>query len=120
MASQKIKIVLIDDEVDLCFLLAGILSAQNFAVSFFHTLNNGIQAIKETQPQWVIIDNNLPDGLGWERIDEIIDLVPNVHMILITANPDSHHTNKSAFVHYLVKPIDGNSIIDLIKTQKNF
>lgn len=114
MNAKKISITIIDDEEDLCFLLSGMLRSQGFDVSSYYTLKTGLEAVKRDQPDWVIIDNNLPDGLGWEHVKEIIDAVPHVHIIKISANPDSFRDKHREFVHYLIKPIDVNSIIRLI------
>lgn len=110
-----IKIVIIDDEPDLCFLLSNMLIAQGFGVSYFHSLKSGIDGVREKRPQWVIIDNNLPDGLGWERSDEILNIDETIHLIKISANPDSPRTDNRYNIHYLIKPIKVQSIIDLIK-----
>jgi DNA-binding NtrC family response regulator len=115
MPGRKISIVIIDDEKDLCFLLSGMLEAQGYKASSFQTLQSGMDGVKELQPDWVIIDNNLPDGLGWEKVTEIIDLVPGVHIIKISANPDSDRARHRDFIHYLVKPINVNSVIGLIR-----
>jgi DNA-binding NtrC family response regulator len=118
MDSQKVKIIIIDDEQDLCFLLSHMLLSAGYEVSSFNTLKNGIEAVKNSQPNWVIIDNNLPDGLGWDSVNDIIDLVPEVNIIKISASPDSFHSKPREFIHYLVKPIDVNSIIRLVETQR--
>ncbi|MES2681434.1 MAG: response regulator [Bacteroidota bacterium] len=118
MDAQKVKIVIIDDEQDLCFLLSNMLLAAGYEVSSFNTLRSGIEAVKNLQPNWVIIDNNLPDGLGWDRVNEVIDLVPHVNIIKISASPDSFHSKPREFIHYLVKPIDVNSIVRLVDAQR--
>jgi len=118
MTSEKVKIVIIDDEKDLLFLLSNMLNSQGYDVKTFNTLKAGIEGVKNIQPDWVIIDNNLPDGLGWERVHEIIDLVPNVNVIKISASPDSSYSRHREFIHYLVKPIDVNSIIKLVQEQQ--
>lgn len=112
--TKKTSITIIDDEEDLCFLLAGMLTAQGFEVNYFHTLQSGLEGVKALQPDWVIIDNNLPDGLGWDKVNEIIDAVPHVHIIKVSANPDSYRARHREFVHYLIKPINVNSISAII------
>lgn len=119
MKGNQIKIALIDDEVDLCVLLSGMLRAQGFKVSYYHDLETGLPGIRRDQPDWVIIDNNLPDGLGWPRVSEIIDTVPGVNVIKISANPDSIRETHRDFIHYLIKPINVNSIVKLITRVKD-
>jgi len=114
MISEIIKIVIIDDEPDLCFLLSTMLISQGYNVSYFHTIHTGLEGIADIKPDWVIIDNNLPDGLGWEQTREIFKVNENIHIIKISANPDSPRTDNRFNVHYLIKPIKVQSIVELI------
>jgi DNA-binding response OmpR family regulator len=114
MGSAKTRIVIVDDEQDLCFLLSSMLRAQGFDVESFFTLKAGLSGITRLKPDWVILDNNLPDGLGWEHNGKIMESAPDVNIINISANPDSHRTQNSSRVHYLIKPINVNSIVELI------
>ena len=115
MSTAKTKILIIDDEEDLCFLLCSMLKAQGYECTAYYTLAQGLEGIRAQQPQWVIIDNDLPDGRGWEQTDNILEEIPEVEVIKISANPDSHKTHQQKNVHYLIKPIHVNSITDLIR-----
>ncbi len=117
MVSGALKILIIDDEPDLCFLLSNLLISQGYDVTYFHTLKSGIEAIKIINPQWLIIDNNLPDGLGWEKTDEILEINEHLHIIKISANPDSPRTGNRYNIHYLIKPIKVQAIVELINEQ---
>jgi two-component system, OmpR family, response regulator len=114
-ASAKPKIIIVDDEQDLCFLLSGMLRTHGFEVDSYYTLQTGLTAINNLKPDWVIMDNNLPDGLGWDHTKNIIETVPGVHVINISANPDSNREHSDARIYYLIKPINVNSIVQLIK-----
>jgi DNA-binding response OmpR family regulator len=114
MNTDSIKIIIIDDEPDLCFLLSGMLTSYGYKVTYFHTLQSGIDGAVSGRPDWVIIDNNLPDGLGWEGANEILKTHEHTHIIKISANPDSPRTDNRYNIHYLIKPIKVQSIVDLI------
>src|SRR4051812_25766837 len=115
MNADKTKIIIIDDEQDLCFLLSSMLRTQGFEVNSYFTLRTGLAGIESLKPDWVIIDNNLPDGLGWEHTNAIKDSVPGINIINISANPDSARAGHEPHVHYLIKPIDVSSIVKLIR-----
>jgi len=115
MDPDKTKIVIIDDEQDLCFLLSSMLRTQGFEVNSFYTLRTGLTGINSLRPDWVIIDNNLPDGLGWDHTPEIQKNVPGINIINISANPDSARVHNDPQIHYLIKPIDVSSIVRLIR-----
>jgi two-component system, OmpR family, response regulator len=96
-------------------LLSNMLRAHGFDVSAYYNLKSGLNAVKDVKPHWVIMDNNLPDGLGWEKTPEILSSDQSVQIINISANPDSKRDHNSERVHYLIKPIDVNSIVTLIR-----
>jgi len=115
MVPRKIKIVIIDDEEDLCFVLSNMLQSQGFEVDCYYTLESGLTGIEAVKPEWVIMDNDLPDGRGWEKTNAILNAVPGINIINMSANPDSKHIEGEIKVHYLVKPIHVNSIIEIIQ-----
>lgn len=115
MAAPKTKIVIIDDEEDLCFLLSSLLGAQGYDVTTAHSFADGFRALSSLQPQWLILDNDLPDARGWEKTDEILNSFPGINIIKISANPDSDRTHLLSNVHYLIKPIHVNSVSALIR-----
>jgi DNA-binding NtrC family response regulator len=118
MVREPLKIVIVDDEEDLCFLLAKILRTHGYEVNSYFTLKSGLAGIASQKPDWVIIDNNLPDGLGWDHASDILETSPDLHLINISANPDSERNDISSRIHYLIKPVDVNSIVKLIRKQE--
>lgn len=115
MSDPQIKIVIIDDEKDLCFLLADMLGKYGFDVDYFFNLESGLEGIGALKPQWIVIDNDLPDGSGWEKTADILNMLPGVNIINISANPDSPRTAYESGVNYLIKPINVESIVSLIR-----
>ena len=84
---KKILILIIDDEKEMCFLLkAHFLGKNNVMVAY--TLKDGLQKIDTLHPDIIFLDNNLPDGLGWEKAYEISDHHPEIIITLMTGRPD--------------------------------
>lgn len=70
------KIVIIEDEKDLGILMRNFLVKQLNVktpdiVKIATTLTEGKALINQLNPQWVFIDNNLPDGKGINEIEQI-------------------------------------------------
>ena len=84
MSRQK-KILIVDDEEDLCLLLKIYFTRKEYAVSIANTLADGLRQLKNWQPDYLFLDNNLPDGLGWEKAPEILDEYPELVIHLISA-----------------------------------
>ena len=117
----KKKVLIIDDEVDFCLLMQFYLSKKNCDVSISHTLRDGLVRVNNYLPDIVILDNNLPDGLGWPAAKNIIEASPGVHLFLISANKtsskpyldnddDSDHTDTKNKIDVVEKPISISQI----------
>ena len=82
---KKLKILIIDDEVDYCMLLQYYFESKEYDVYLAFTLTEGMRLLPLVNPDVLILDNNLPDGEGWSKIDVIIDQLPDVKLYLISA-----------------------------------
>lgn len=82
---HKKKVLIIDDEVDFCFLLKTYLTKKNYDIVLANTLEQGMKLLLVEKPDIVFLDNNLPDGLGWEKIDFICASFPRMELNLISA-----------------------------------
>ncbi|MBS1664546.1 MAG: response regulator [Bacteroidetes bacterium] len=78
------KILVIEDEGDMCLLLELLLTARNVNVNHAKTLSQAQECLKLEQPDLVLLDNRLPDGFGVDFIDHIKKNYPDVKIVLIT------------------------------------
>ena len=79
------KILIIDDEVDLCLLMKSYFLRKNYDVYIAYTLSEGMRRLGEVEPDFLFIDYNLPDGLGWDKLPEMYQKHPLIHFHLISA-----------------------------------
>jgi DNA-binding NtrC family response regulator len=79
------KVLIIDDEVDLCLLMKSYFLRKNYEVYIAHTLNDGMTKLHEVTPDYLFIDYNLPDGLGWDKLPEMYQANPATQFHLISA-----------------------------------
>ena len=89
---MKHRVLVIDDERDLCSLILRILSEADYETDCAHTLAEGIKKWEDWQPAIVLLDNNLPDGTGLELLELNAHLLKKSLTILITA--DTQETTK--------------------------
>ena len=111
----KKKVLIIDDEVDFCVLMQFYLSKKNCEVSISHTLREGLGLVYDNVPDIVILDNNLPDGLGWPAAKNILDAVPGVHLFLISANKHGKAEYDHNKIDVMEKPISISQIDKFLK-----
>lgn len=111
------KIVIIDDEEDLCHLMKTYFLKLNHDVFIANTLRGGLSLMKEVSPDVLFIDNNLPDGLGWEEMSFLLKAYPDCKMNLISAYeylpPDLKNATNGA-VNILEKPLRLNTLKDYL------
>ena len=113
---EKKKVLIIDDEVDFCLLMQFYLSKKNCDVSISHNLHDGLGQVRNGNPDIVILDNNLPDGLGWPAAKNILDTVPDAHLFLISANkPNNRPDVDNNKCHVVEKPISISQIDNFLK-----
>lgn len=79
------KVLIIDDEVDFGTLMRNYFKRKNYEVYIAHTLKDGMKRLEEVAPDFLFIDYNLPDGLGWDYLPEMYRQHPNIHFHLISA-----------------------------------
>jgi DNA-binding NtrC family response regulator len=103
----KKKVLIIDDEQDLCHLMKTYLVELNYDVFLAYTLGSGLSLMEEVGPDIVFIDNNLPDGLGWEKMDYLTEAYPNCKINLISAykNGIPENANCTSAVKFIEKPM---------------
>lgn len=83
--SDKRKILIIDDETDLCLLLKDYFVRKDYNVDAANTLEEGVAILYENKPDMLFLDNNLPDGTGWTRAPKFAEDFPGTYIILISA-----------------------------------
>ena len=79
------KALIIDDEIDICYLLSGILKQKNCQTNYVNNLADATLELKNYSPLIVFLDNHLPDGLGIDFVDYIKRNHPNTKIVMITA-----------------------------------
>lgn len=109
--SDRKKVLIIDDEIDLCLLLKSYFLRKNYEVYLSHTLEDGVSFIKALKPDIVFLDNNLPDGTGWNAAPHVVKDFPNIQIVLISAfHPTLPNMPENADYRIIEKPISLNDL----------
>jgi two-component system, OmpR family, response regulator len=90
------RALIIDDEIDICFLLSSILRSKNLQVSFVNSLSEATTALEQNTPEIIFLDNHLPDGLGVDFIKILKQSNPLAKVVMITAF-DNYSDRSKAF-----------------------
>lgn len=107
----KLKILIIDDEIDYCMIMKGYFHSKGYEVHLAFTLKQGLKTLEEMRPDILFLDNNLPDGQGWECVNEIVERMPSLRIYLISAyRQKSDFMNPAPNVTVWEKPISINQL----------
>jgi DNA-binding NtrC family response regulator len=111
------KVLIVDDELDICYLLSGMLKQRNFLTGFVNTLSDAEIALQNDPPAILFLDNHLPDGFGLDFIPFIKKNYPDVKVIMITAH-DGAVERRQAYEGgvdlFVAKPLNRKMINDAI------
>ena len=117
---DKIKILWVDDEIDLLKPHILFLEKKNYDVT---TCNNGRDAIdvfEEGTFDVVFLDENMPGMSGLETLSELKEKKSSTPVIMITKNEEEYIMEEaigSKIADYLIKPVNPNQI--LLSLKKN-
>ena len=117
---NKIKILWVDDEIDLLKPHILFLEKKNYDVT---TCNNGQDAIElfeENNYDVVFLDENMPGLSGLETLSELKEKKSSVPVIMITKSEEEYIMEEaigSKIADYLIKPVNPNQI--LLSLKKN-
>ena len=112
------KILVIDDDMDICHLLKRFLSKNNYEVMTAHNGETGLKLLEEHQPDLVLTDFRLGDMDGSEVITAIKSRMPHVPILVITGYSDIRiaiNVMKLGALDYITKPLLPQEILMTIQ-----
>ena len=116
---KDIEALIVEDEIDICFLLTGILRKKNLQTAFVNTIHDARNLLSEHNPCIIFLDNNLPDGCGVDFIQHVKDSHPLTRIVMITADDTLANKNKAFTAgadFFIGKPFTRETINSTIDT----
>ena len=83
-ATKTRKVLIIEDEGDMCLLLNIMLNGKEMELEHVKSLQTAEEYLQKEQPAVVILDNKLPDGFGIDFISFIKKNYPDIKIIMIS------------------------------------
>lgn len=78
------KILIIEDEGDMCLLLNILLNGEDMELDHVQRLFAAEEYLQKKTPEIIIMDNKLPDGFGMDFIPFLKKDFPNTKIIMIS------------------------------------
>ncbi len=103
-----IKILIVDDEVDICDFLKTFFRERDFQTFMAHNGKEAIRLVEAENPEIVILDINMPIMNGIETLKEIRKTGNNCSVIIVSGVRDAgkiEETKKLGAIEYITKPL---------------
>jgi DNA-binding response OmpR family regulator len=121
--SKKIKkVLIIEDEGDVCLLLNIILKKDEIDLEHVNTLAKARTYLENEAPSLILLDNKLPDGLGMDFIEYLRKNYPAVKIMMISGYFPA--STKDVALHngadlYLEKPFTREQVYQSVQELLN-
>ncbi len=111
------KILIVDDEKELCELIELILKDESYQIDCAHTLREAKKKWIEKRHSVVILDCQLPDGSGLDLITELESMLITSKVIMITgkSNLSKGRAEAMGVEFFIQKPFSLKMIRELVQ-----
>lgn len=121
MANELKKVVCVEDELEMIELVKLILSRNQFEVTGAVGGHEGLEKIREIQPDLVLLDLMMPEMDGWEVYQKMkaSEVMRNIPVIVVTAKAQS--IDRVLGLHiakvqdYITKPFGPQELLDSVE-----
>jgi EAL domain-containing protein (putative c-di-GMP-specific phosphodiesterase class I)/DNA-binding NarL/FixJ family response regulator len=108
MTADKIKILIVDDDVSLLRILKIALAEDGYQLFTAENALDGLEILSKNQVQLVLSDQRMPRMTGLEFLIQVKQLYPDIARILLSSHEDfeviKEAINNEAISKYLSKP----------------
>ena len=119
---MKKKLLIIDDDLDMCTLLSRFLTRHGYLVDVAHSGTKGILKFKEENFDIVICDYRLGDKEGKDVLLEIKAITPKTIVLIITGYSDiktAVDVIKMGAYDYITKPLVPDEVLTVLNNALN-
>ena len=118
---KKKKVLIVEDEADLCFILEIMLKDENTTIDHVKSLAAAREFLDSEKPDVLVLDNRLPDGLGLDFLPFLKSNYPEIRVIMISGKDKSANdlAVENGAHAFLVKPFTKKNIHDSIQSLLN-
>jgi CheY-like chemotaxis protein len=114
-------VVVVDDNVDLAIGLAKLLQMHGHQVEIAHDGPSGLEKVRASKPEFVLLDIGLPGMDGYELVAQIRQDAAIKDTVVIAVSgygADDADSRQQAFDHQLTKPISPDDLIRILNERR--
>jgi two-component system CheB/CheR fusion protein len=119
MSERSPKTIVIENHEDTLTYLCRYLEQKGHSVTGFRDMTSALAFLKTTPVEILISDIGLPDGDGWELLQQVAQLQPlplSIAMSGYGSPADLERSREVGYTHHLIKPFipqDLDALLDL-------
>ncbi|MFP4447288.1 MAG: PglZ domain-containing protein [Bacteroidales bacterium] len=120
---KTIKILWVDDEIDILKPHILFLEAKGYLVSTTTNADDAIEMINNNAFDLILLDEHMPGTSGIEALGKIKNILPNIPVVMITKSEEEDIMDEaigSKIDDYLIKPVNPKQILSTIKKHTEF
>ncbi|WP_024603458.1 MULTISPECIES: response regulator [unclassified Pseudoalteromonas] len=114
------KLLIIEDDINLASTLARRLTKQGFTCEVAHNQSDALLTARKLLPDFVLLDMKLGDDNGLALIKPLRSLLPQTHIVLLTGFASiatAVEAMRSGANDYLTKPVDMATLLKALNTE---
>jgi DNA-binding NtrC family response regulator len=116
---MKKTVLIAEDDKDLLDIYGEILEINGYSVLKAKDGQEAISKFKESLPELVVMDGDMPNVNGFEAFYKIIEFDKKANVVIVTGYSDSHEKSKAmlekGLISIISKPIGVDMLLDLAK-----
>ena len=113
------RVLIVDDEADICLLLSGLLRKLGYIPTCAHFIEDGRQCLNSQQFDAIFLDLYLPDGLGFDLLPYIKQDQSEAKIIMISAfdgQAERRRATEQGADYFVGKPFTRRSVEQALQT----
>jgi DNA-binding response OmpR family regulator len=114
---SKLKVLVVDDEKEICELTRSFLARRNFAVFTASSSQEALSLVEAEHPQVALLDMKLGDESGIDILSKIKAADKNIKVVMVTALEDEGSMKQAIALgadDYVLKPFKADYLCELI------
>ncbi len=121
-SQPRLRVLVVDDNEDVARSLAMLLELWGYDAEVVHSADTALKAVQAHPPEVVLLDIGLPGMDGYEVAKRLrqkhgCEKVLLVAMTGYGQDEDRRRAEEAGFDHHLVKPVDPDTLQELLATQ---
>ena len=111
-------VLVVEDHTDTLDLIAEMLRRFSYQVRTAVTAAQAVRSVAADRPDAILLDVKLPDAAGVAGLEQLRRVLPDVPIIMLTANTDAavaRETLKRGAYDYITKPFDVDRVRSVLE-----